>query len=91
MTWRLMALLPACVGDAVFQPVAGFLRGDEPDRLLQLASRLADLFDQYQIYRPDWLEDWAAGCDVLRQTAGQVDMPPDNCGRPRCGAVCWPP
>ncbi|MDP4621434.1 MAG: exodeoxyribonuclease V subunit gamma, partial [Hydrogenophaga sp.] len=53
MTWRLMALLPACVGDAVFQPVAGFLRGDEPDRLLQLASRLADLFDQYQIYRPD--------------------------------------
>ncbi|MGV0958710.1 MAG: exodeoxyribonuclease V subunit gamma [Limnohabitans sp.] len=78
MTWRLMALLPQCVGDAVFQPVAGFLRGDEPDRLLQLASRLADLFDQYQIYRPDWLEDWAAGRDVLRQAAGQVDMPADQ-------------
>ncbi len=78
MTWRLMALLPQCVGDAVFQPVAGFLRGDEPDRLLQLASRLADLFDQYQIYRPDWLEDWAAGRDVLRQAAGQVGMPLDQ-------------
>ncbi|WP_300708106.1 exodeoxyribonuclease V subunit gamma [Limnohabitans sp.] len=78
MTWRLIALLPECVGDAVFQPVAGFLRGDEPDRLLQLASRLADLFDQYQIYRPDWLDDWAAGRDVLRQAAGQADLPADQ-------------
>ena len=71
MTWRLMALLPHCVGEPVFQPVAGFLRGDEPDRLLQLASRLADLYDQYQIYRPDWLQDWAAGRDVLRQVSGE--------------------
>jgi exodeoxyribonuclease V gamma subunit len=70
MTWRLMALLPGCLGDPVFKPVAGFLRGDEPDRLLQLATRLADLFDQYQIYRPDWLQDWAAGRDVLRKSAG---------------------
>jgi exodeoxyribonuclease V gamma subunit len=78
MTWRLMALLPACVGDAVFQPVAGFLRGEEPDRLLQLASRLADLFDQYQIYRPDWLEDWAAGRDVLRKASGLADLPAEQ-------------
>jgi exodeoxyribonuclease V gamma subunit len=78
MTWRLMALLPQCLGDAVFHPVAGFLKGDEPDRLLQLASRLADLFDQYQIYRPDWLDDWAAGRDVLRQPSGQVDLPADQ-------------
>ena len=72
MTWRLMALLPGCVGEAVFAPVAAFLRGDEPDRLLQLASRLADLFDQYQIYRPDWLQDWADGRDVLRLASAGV-------------------
>ena len=70
LTWRLMDLLPRCVDAAVFAPVRGFLQGDEPDRLLQLASRLADLFDQYQIYRPDWLLDWAAGEDVCRQPAG---------------------
>jgi exodeoxyribonuclease V gamma subunit len=70
MTWRLMALLPGCLHDPVFQPVAGFLRGEEPERLLQLASRLADLFDQYQIYRPDWLEDWAGHRHVLRKTTG---------------------
>ena len=78
MTWRLMALLPTCVGETVFAPVAAFLRGDEPDRLLQLASRLADLFDQYQIYRPDWLQDWAAGSDVLRKPGGQEALPEDQ-------------
>ena len=78
MTWRLMALLPGCLQDPVFQPVAGFLRGDEPDRLLQLASRLADLFDQYQIYRPDWLQDWAAGRNVLRKAAGHDELGDDQ-------------
>jgi exodeoxyribonuclease V gamma subunit len=78
MTWRLMALLPGCLYEPVFKPVAGFLRGDEPDRLLQLASRLADLFDQYQIYRPDWLQDWAAGRDVLRQAAGEAVLADDQ-------------
>jgi exodeoxyribonuclease V gamma subunit len=78
MTWRLMALLPSCLSDPVFRPVAGFLRGDEPDRLLQLASRLADLFDQYQIYRPDWLQDWAAGRDVLRKAAGSDALVQDQ-------------
>ncbi|WP_046242188.1 exodeoxyribonuclease V subunit gamma, partial [Delftia tsuruhatensis] len=29
------------------------------------AQRLADLFDQYQIYRADWLDAWEAGHDVL--------------------------
>jgi exodeoxyribonuclease V gamma subunit len=78
MTWRLMALLPTCLHDPVFKPVAGFMRGDEPDRLLQLASRLADLFDQYQIYRPDWLQDWAAGRDVLRQAGGSDALAQDQ-------------
>jgi len=78
MTWRLMALLPGCLHDPVFQPVAGFLRGDEPDRLLQLAIRLADLFDQYQIYRPDWLQDWAAGRNVLRKAVGQETLAQDQ-------------
>lgn len=78
MTWRLMALLPGCLSDPVFKPVAVFLRADEPDRLLQLASRLADLFDQYQIYRPDWLQDWAVGCNVLRTVSGQDELGEDQ-------------
>lgn len=78
MLWRLMRLLPQCLADAalapVFAPIANFLRPGEPQRLLQLAERLADLFDQYQIYRADWLDAWAQGQDVLRQP-GRPDVP----------------
>ncbi|ULJ60738.1 exodeoxyribonuclease V subunit gamma [Wielerella bovis] len=30
----------------------------------QLAGQLADIFDQYLVYRPDWIEAWAAGKSV---------------------------
>ncbi|WP_313602545.1 exodeoxyribonuclease V subunit gamma [Comamonas jiangduensis] len=67
LTWRLMRLLPACLHEPAFAPIANYLRAEEPERLLQLAERLADLFDQYQIYRADWLQAWEAGHDVLPQ------------------------
>lgn len=73
MTWRLMRLLPACLDQPGFEPVAGFLRPGEPQRLLQLAERLADLYDQYQIYRADWLDAWAEGRYVLT-TPGRPDV-----------------
>ena len=74
MTWRLMRLLPQCLHEPAFAPIANFLRPGEPQRLLQLAGRLADLFDQYQIYRADWLAAWEQGEDVLR-TPGKPDAP----------------
>ena len=70
MSWRLMQLLPGLLAEPVFAPVAGFLRDDDPARMLQLASQLADLYDQYQNYRSDWLEAWAAGHDHVLQANG---------------------
>ncbi|WP_027016384.1 exodeoxyribonuclease V subunit gamma [Comamonas composti] len=75
MTWRLMRLLPQYLQDPVFAPIAGFLRPGEPERLLQLSQRLADLFDQYQIYRADWLDAWAAGRDELPSAGGREARP----------------
>jgi len=76
MGWRLMQLLPRLLADpamaSVFAPVAGFLQGDDPERLLQLATQLADVYDQYQNYRSDWLEDWAAGHDHIVLASGKV-------------------
>ncbi len=78
LVWRLMSLLPrwiqAHAGDPVWSALGSALgseasRADaalSAERSLVLCQRLADLFDQYQIYRPDWLDDWAAGRDVLR-------------------------
>jgi exodeoxyribonuclease V gamma subunit len=74
LVWRLMRLLPNVVEQAPFAPLKRFLADDGSMRKLhQLAERLADLFDQYQVYRADWLEDWAAGRDRLRTSrSGQL-------------------
>lgn len=83
LTWRLMYLLPDLLEVPAFQPVARFLRPGEPDRWLQLASRLADLFDQYQVYRPDWLTDWSEGRDVLAAPGRKaLAVPPDQLWQP---------
>ena len=77
LTWRLMRLLPDLLDDPVYAPLAQFL-GDDPDlrKRLQLAQRLADLFDQYQVYRADWLADWAAGRDQLQGLRGPAQAMP---------------
>jgi len=73
LTWRLMRLLPALLARDSFAPLRRFLADDDDLRKrYQLAERLADLFDQYQVYRADWLEDWAAGHDRLRKASGQT-------------------
>lgn len=67
LIWRLIRLLPELLHEPVFAPLMHFLKDDSDMRKLQqLAQRLADLFNQYQVYRADWLEDWALGLDVMR-------------------------
>lgn len=78
LTWRLMRLLPRRAGDPGFEPIAAFLRGDDADRRLQLARALADLFDQYQVYRDDWLDAWSAGRDVVAGPAGDETVLGDD-------------
>ncbi len=71
LTWRLMRLLPVLLKNPEYAPLARFLESDADRRKRsQLAERLADLFDQYQVYRADWLEAWQAGDDVLIDAKG---------------------
>ncbi|SDI44438.1 exodeoxyribonuclease V subunit gamma [Pseudomonas panipatensis] len=73
LTWRLMRLLPALLAREEFQSLRRFLAEDADLRKRhQLAERLADLFDQYQVYRADWLEDWSQGRAQVRTAKGQV-------------------
>ncbi|MBK4739130.1 exodeoxyribonuclease V subunit gamma [Noviherbaspirillum pedocola] len=78
LTWRLMRLLPGLLDEPGFEPLRQFLSDGDVERRLQLAQRLSDLMDQYQVYRADWLVDWAEGRDQLRPARGEaLEMAPD--------------
>ena len=62
MTWRLFELLPNCRKQAGFESIDAYLgQNDEPLKLYGLAHRIADTFDQYLMYRPDWIQAWEQG------------------------------
>lgn len=62
--WHTLAILPAQLADPAFREVSHYLRGDEDGlRCYQLCQRIAALFDQYLVYRPDWVLGWEAGED----------------------------
>lgn len=85
LTWRLMRLLPALLQEPAFAPLQRFLAQDEDLRKRhQLAERLADLLDQYQVYRADWLAAWAEGRDVITQgRQGVQPVPAEQAWQPR--------
>lgn len=64
LTWRILRELPPLLERAEFAPLRHYLAGTPDDRkLIQLASRIANLFDQYLIFRPQMVIDWDAGKD----------------------------
>lgn len=85
MTWRLMRLLPLVAARNGFEPLAGYLRDDADLRKrYQLAEKVADLFDQYQIYRSDWLAAWSREDDVMITSDGtRVEVPHNQLWQPK--------
>ncbi|MFW5451738.1 MAG: exodeoxyribonuclease V subunit gamma [Methylophagaceae bacterium] len=62
LAWRLFELLPDCRYQAGFEPVNNYLgQQDDPLKRYGLAHRIADSFDQYLMYRPDWISAWEQG------------------------------
>lgn len=62
MLWRIMAQLSNVPDRPSMQKISRYL-AEDPGRQkqFQLAQRLADLFDQYQVYRPDMVLNWERG------------------------------
>ena len=62
LVWRLMGMLPGLLDGEPFAPLRAYLAdGGDDLRRYQLAARIADLYDQYLVYRPDWILDWERG------------------------------
>ncbi|TGN39231.1 exodeoxyribonuclease V subunit gamma [Marinobacter confluentis] len=74
LVWRLFRLLPTLVRQQdVFSPLRRFLEGSDADtRCYQLAGQIADLFDQYQVFRADWLTGWENGRNTIELARGEV-------------------
>jgi exodeoxyribonuclease V gamma subunit len=60
LAWRILGVLPELEATAAFAPVRAYVRGDA-FRRSELASRLAALYDEYLVYRPDWIAEWERG------------------------------
>lgn len=60
LAWRVLAALPGIAELEGAALGANWKAADAAGRY-ELAWRVADLFDQYLIYRPDWLRFWEAG------------------------------
>ena len=63
LAWRLLGTMQASFGETGFEEVARYLGRDDADqsKAFGLATRLANLFDQYLVYRPELIANWRAG------------------------------
>ncbi len=57
LRWRLFALLGETEGEIDFKTLNDYMQGDMLKRY-QLASKLAEIYDRYTLYRADWLRAW---------------------------------
>jgi len=67
LQWQLMRVLPELLCRPEFAVLESYLAGGRDLKRYQLAGRLADLFDQYTIFRPEMVLEWEAGRSDLWQ------------------------
>jgi len=64
LLWRVYKQLPDLLDRPAFAPLTRYLADDTSGlKLYQLARRIADLFDQHLVFRPDLVLDWEQGPD----------------------------
>lgn len=87
LRWRLLRLLPNLIAtQADFSALQRYVAHDPDQRkLFQLSDKLADLLDQYQVYRADWLDAWSKGQFVISHRGEQQPLPEQQ----RWQALLW--
>ena len=61
-----MRLIPHFYSKKEFEPLKKYLASSpasEQQKLYQLSLKVADLFDQYLVYRPEWIAAWEENND----------------------------
>lgn len=80
LRWHLLCLLPELPDKQCFAPLKHFFANDPSlIKTYQLAEQLAGLYDQYQVYRADWLNLWQQNQDQLVNARGQfTELKPEQ-------------
>lgn len=66
LTWAIAKALPDLLAEPAFAPIARYLEGDAAEarsRGVELAERIAGVFDDYVVYRPELVLGWQRGDD----------------------------
>ena len=75
MTFTIMKRLPDCLSRPGYEGLRNYFDGDRRQiKLLQLSQRIAHLFDQYLVFRPDIILSWDKGKQVQDGSAWQADL-----------------
>lgn len=61
MGWRILDLLPALEREGDYPELGAYLKGADDAKSYALARRIAETFDRYLVYRPEWVRSWEAG------------------------------
>ena len=61
MEWHLYSLLTELPPTEDGAIPRRYLSDGDPAKRADLAAELANLFDQYLVYRPDWIAEWSSG------------------------------
>lgn len=75
--WRLFRLLADLPDTELFDVPRRYLVDKDPRKRLQLATRLANLFDQYLVFRPDFLTAWENGAPAALPSGQPLPHPAD--------------
>src|SRR5210317_528431 len=58
--WHLMDILPELLNDPHLKKIRSYIKSDKELKLYRISHEIADLFDQYTLFRPDMVLDWEA-------------------------------
>ena len=84
MTWKVMGSLPSFLKSPGFETIDVYLSGNNAAfeekglrfdlKLFQLAERIAHVFDQYLIFRPEMVMSWEAGAAGGKEENWQAEV-----------------
>jgi exodeoxyribonuclease V gamma subunit len=62
LTFFIMKLLPVCLEGEEFESLRAYLKNDRQGlKQFQLSEKIADVFDQYLVFRPEMVFSWESG------------------------------